>query len=117
MQSNGHALDGKVAIITGSASGIGAACARAMAQAGALPDAVRVLPEVDEEDFQSPGFQISMKLLDGRQLLPAGGSPRGPEEEHHDLAAKRHFPFLPCFDGRAAWTRRTDCLPASPTPG
>src|SRR5262245_2264781 len=53
-----------------------------------LPDTLRILLEVDEKDLKPLGAIFLVELLDGRQLLPTGWSPRGPEEQHHDLAPK-----------------------------
>src|SRR5262245_53495109 len=52
------------------------------------PDEGRVLAEAHEQDLEALGPQVVVQPVDGRQLLPAVGSPRGPEEQQHDLAAE-----------------------------
>jgi hypothetical protein len=49
---------------------------------------VRTLAEVHEQDLEPLGLELPVPPVDGRQLLPAVGSPGRPEEEQDDLAAK-----------------------------
>src|SRR5687768_14347087 len=43
------------------------------------------LAESDQADFEAASLVAIIERVDGRQLLPARRSPRGPEEEHHHL--------------------------------
>jgi len=55
-----------------------------------LPDSTlhefRVLPEADQEDLETLSPELAIELVDGRQLLPAIGSPGRPEEDKYQLA-------------------------------
>src|SRR5262249_32971744 len=51
--------------------------------------AFRVLPKADQEDLEALPPKLAIEFIDGRQLLPAIGSPRRPEEEKDQLAAQR----------------------------
>src|SRR6202521_2252517 len=49
---------------------------------------LRTLAEGHEQDLEPLGLELPVQSVDGRQLLPAVGSPGRPEEEQDDLAAK-----------------------------
>ena len=49
---------------------------------------VRTLAEVHEQDLEPLGLELPVQPVDGRQLLPAVGSPGRPEEEEDNLAAE-----------------------------
>src|SRR5947209_3783543 len=75
---NGRSLEGKVAIITGSASGIGAACAKAMAHQGACvtigyvgpPDgANQVVADIEKDGGRAIAVQADISNPDQMQTL------------------------------------------------
>src|SRR5438046_2962341 len=47
-----------------------------------------ILTEVDEPHLETLAAELLVQRVDGRQLLPAVGSPGGPEEEQHHLPAQ-----------------------------
>src|SRR5213078_2561922 len=47
-----------------------------------------VFPKADQQDLEPLCPKILVQPVDGRQLLPAVGSPGRPEEDEHDLAAQ-----------------------------
>src|SRR6266699_89571 len=55
---------------------------------GRALDERRILAEAHEPDLEPLAPQLRVEAIDGRQLLPAGRSPRRPEEEEHHLAAQ-----------------------------
>jgi NAD(P)-dependent dehydrogenase (short-subunit alcohol dehydrogenase family) len=60
-------LDGKVALVTGAAQGIGAACAAALAQAGArvlLTDVLEGQGRKTADDLAQDGFAVEFSALD-----------------------------------------------------
>lgn len=62
-----HRLDGKVALVTGASRGIGASCAKALAQAGAMVLATDVLAEEGRdvvEGIRAGGYEAAFELLD-----------------------------------------------------
>src|SRR5262245_29919653 len=48
----------------------------------------RILTEVDQPNLEPLALELLVEAIDGRQLLPAIRSPRGPEEQQHHLAAQ-----------------------------
>lgn len=71
-------LQGKVAIVTGSATGIGKACAKAMARAGACvtidyvgpaDDATQVVAEIEQEGGMAIAVQADISQEDQVQML------------------------------------------------
>ena len=48
-------------------------------------DQVRVLPDIHEENFEALVLELAVDSVNGRQLLPAVGSPGGPEEDQDHL--------------------------------
>ncbi len=62
---------GKVAIVTGSAAGIGFACAAALADAGAKVIGIDLSPEIDERMCDIGGIGILADLTDDAKVLAA----------------------------------------------
>lgn len=62
---------GKVAIVTGSAAGIGFACAAALADAGAKVIGIDLSPEIAEQMASIGGIGIIANLTDDRKVLAA----------------------------------------------
>src|SRR5207237_3422009 len=48
----------------------------------------RAFTKGDQPHLEPLGLELAVDLVDGRQLLPAVGSPGGPEEEEHHLPAQ-----------------------------
>lgn len=88
--SNGFRLDGKVAIVTGAASGIGRAIARRFAQEGAL---VRVV-DLNEKDASEAAQEISATGACATAHVCDVGNQRGVAELFHKLAAQKAITIL-----------------------
>ena len=73
LKKSGHAPthQGKVAIVTGSAAGIGFACAASLAHSGAKVIGIDLSPEIEEQMAKIGGIGIVANLTDDAKVLEA----------------------------------------------
>ena len=88
--SNGFRLDGKVAVVTGGASGIGRAIARRFAQEGAV---VRVV-DLNEKDATAAAQEINATSACATAHVCDVGNQRGVTELFQNLVAQKAINIL-----------------------
>ena len=98
-------LEGKVAIITGSATGIGMACAQAMAREGAC-----VTVDYVGNPASAQGVVDAIKQAGGRALAIEADVSKGDQVQHLVDETVREFGRLDIMHNNAGWEKKVPFL-------